>query len=325
VSNKFENDDFTELLFPETVDQRVLFGPKSMYVQTIESTYDVRIVSRGENIQIYGTSDAQNSVRELFKILIDQINRGGVLTEQGLKYAIDLISRKDVESNVNLDDKLIITKHNLTIRPRSDGQRKYVQGIFENDLIFTIGPAGTGKTYLAVACAVRMLEENRVDRIVLVRPAVEAEEQLGFLPGDLKAKVDPYLRPLYDALYEMLPQNKMERYIRVGAIEVAPLAFMRGRTLNNSFIILDEGQNTTIGQMKMFLTRMGMNSKVVVTGDITQIDLKPQIKSGLIQVQEVLKNIKGIQFVYLGKADVVRHSLVQEIVYAYEKYGSNGD
>ncbi len=321
MANPFEKGEFTELKIPENVDQRELFGARSIHIHSIENNFKVRIVSRGDTMQIYGPADARQAARELFRMMIEQINRGGILTQQAIKYAMDLVQKRELATSADpLDDRLIITKHNQPIKPRSDGQRKYVQALLENDLIFVIGPAGTGKTYLAVAAAVRMLEENKVDRLILVRPAVEAEESLGFLPGDMKAKVDPYLRPLYDALYDMMPQAKMERYIRSGIIEVAPLAFMRGRTLNNSFIILDEGQNTTIGQMKMFLTRMGMHSKVVVTGDQTQIDLKPRKRSGLLQVQDVLKDIPGIAFVHLDRRDVVRHSLVQEIVLAYERF-----
>ncbi|MFP4458061.1 MAG: PhoH family protein [Candidatus Zixiibacteriota bacterium] len=323
MPNKFENNQYTELVIPEGIDPRELFGARSIHINNIENTFGVRVVSRGDTIQIYGPKEAQKSAKELFKMMIEQLNRGGMLSQQSLRYAMDIVQKNGYQPPDTLDERIIITKHNHTIRPRSDGQRRYSRAMFENDLIFVIGPAGTGKTYLAVAFAVRLLEENQVDRLVLVRPAVEAEESLGFLPGDMKAKVDPYLRPLYDALYDMLPQNKMERYVQAGKIEVAPLAFMRGRTLNNSFIILDEGQNTTVGQMKMFLTRMGMHSKVIVTGDITQIDLKPKSRSGLLQVTKVLRNIPNIAFVNLDRNDVVRHNLVQEIIQAYEKFNQN--
>jgi len=320
MANNFTNNESSTIIIDELVDHRILFGQQSVNINVIENRFLVRIVARNDEIRIFGEKKHREKAVELFDLLIEQVKRSGSLSEQSLNYAIEIVSNEEYAAAEHIDDRIVMTKHNQPVRPKSDGQQRYVRSMINNDLVFSIGPAGTGKTFLAVAVAVRMLEEKKVDRIVLVRPAVEAEEQLGFLPGDLKAKVDPYLRPLYDSLYDLLPQGKLDKYFEKGTIEVAPLAFMRGRTLNNSFIILDEGQNTTIGQMKMFLTRMGMNSKVVVTGDITQIDLKPVNKSGLIMIQDILKDIRGIDFVYLGKADVVRHSLVQQIIHAYEIY-----
>ncbi|HNR66165.1 MAG TPA: PhoH family protein, partial [Atribacterota bacterium] len=211
-----------------------------------------------------------------------------------------------------------VFKKEKIIRPKTLGQKKILEKIGNNEILFVIGPAGTGKTYLAVAIAISSLKKKEVDRIILVRPAVEAGESLGFLPGDLMEKIDPYFRPLYDAIYEMMPSEKFQNFLERGTIEIAPLAYMRGRTLNNSFIILDDAQNTTLGQMKMFLTRFGFGSKIIVTGDITQVDLPQKTNSGLVSIAEILKDINGISFVYLEKKDVVRHRLVKEIIHAYE-------
>lgn len=303
------------------LDKRMLFGVQGMYLRQIEDEFDVRVVSRGETLSVYGKKDAIQRVHDLLKIMIDQINRGGTLSQQSLRYAIDIVRKDERLLKVgDLNNQILVNKHHQPIVPRSEGQRRYVKAIFSNDMVFVIGPAGTGKTYLAVACAVRQLKDGFIDRIILVRPAVDAEESLGFLPGDIEAKISPYLRPIYDALYEMLPRPQMERYLIDGTVEIAPLAFMRGRTLNNSFIILDEAQNSTTGQMQMFLTRLGMNSKTIITGDITQIDLKDKSRSGLVQVQSVLKGIPSISFTYMDQSDVVRHPLVQDIVLAYERF-----
>ena len=217
-------------------------------------------------------------------------------------------------------ERLLTNSLKKVIKPKTVGQTRYVESVDKNDIVFSIGPAGTGKTYLAVAMAVAELKANRVNRIVFTRPAVEAGETLGFLPGDIRAKVDPYLRPIYDALYDMLQPDKIRKLLEMGVIEIAPLAFMRGRTLNEAFVVLDEAQNTTNPQMKMFLTRIGEKSKAVITGDITQIDLEKPDSSGLVKVQKILRNIRGIEFVYLTEKDVVRHHLVQSIIKAYEKY-----
>ncbi|MGQ9854497.1 MAG: PhoH family protein, partial [Candidatus Oleimicrobiaceae bacterium] len=215
---------------------------------------------------------------------------------------------------------VVLMAHRGPIRPRSEGQARYVRLVADSDIVFAIGPAGTGKTYLAVAMAVAHLQAREVERIILARPAVEAGESLGFLPGDLKEKVDPYLRPLYDALYDMLPAEKLRRYLEVGVIEIVPLAYMRGRTLNHAFVILDEAQNSTALQMKMFLTRLGVGSKAIVTGDITQIDLPASSESGLVQIQQVVRGIEGIAFAYLSEQDVVRHRLVRDIIRAYDNF-----
>ena len=307
------------------VDQRQLFGQRGAYLKEIELEFPVKIVARGDEIQIYGEKEPSQLVKELFNDIIQHLASGGSISEQTLQYAMKMVKgEKDSQPSLD-DDRILMTNRRIAIRPRSDGQKKYMDAIFSSDLVFAIGPAGTGKTYLAVACAVRFLKERRIDRIILVRPAVETDEQLGFLPGDMKEKVDPYLRPLYDALYDMLPRGQVDRHIETGVIEIAPLAFMRGRTLNNSFIILDEAQNTTVRQMKMFLTRLGMNSKTVVTGDITQIDLQDKSMSGLLSARSILDGIAGIEFVYLSDKDVVRHPLVQEIILAYDKWEKKED
>ncbi len=302
------------------IDQRQLFGLGGAYVKEIELEFPVRIVTRGDEIQIYGEKEIVNQVKDVFEEMIKHLASGGFVSEQTLQYAIKMKKGEDSLSLAPEDDRIIVTNRKIPVKPRSEGQRKYVEAIYNCDLVFSIGPAGTGKTYLAVACAIRFLRERAIDRIVLVRPAVEVDEKLGFLPGDMKEKIDPYLRPLYDALYEMLPRGQVERYIESGIIEIAPLAFMRGRTLNNAFIILDEAQNTTIRQMKMFLTRLGMNSKAVVTGDITQTDLPIEQKSGLINARKILDEIPGIEIVYLSEKDVVRHPLVQDIILAYSRW-----
>ncbi|RKZ26624.1 hypothetical protein DRQ26_04140 [bacterium] len=301
------------------IDQRMLFGQGGAYVREIELEFPVKIITRGDEIQIYGEGEYPRMVKELFEDIIQHLASGGMITEQTLQYAIR-IAKGDDASSSQYDDRVLLNNRRVAIKPRSEGQKRYIDAIYSNDLVFSIGPAGTGKTYLAVACAVRFLKERRIDRIILVRPAVEADEKLGFLPGDMKEKVDPYLRPLYDALYDMIPHGQVERYIESGVIEIAPLAFMRGRTLNNSFIILDEAQNSTVRQMKMFLTRLGINSKTVVTGDITQIDLEEKSMSGLISAQKILQGIPGIEFTYLSEKDVVRHPLVQEIIVAYDRW-----
>ena len=300
------------------IDQRELFGPGNVYAKELELEFPVKLVARGGELMIYGDPDEASRVSAIIEQMIEHIENGGALTEQTLEYAIRMVKR-DKPKTASSDDRILLTNRHESLRPRSKGQKEYIEAILANDLVFSIGPAGTGKTYLAVACGVRALKERMVDRIILVRPAVEADESLGFLPGDLKEKVDPYLRPLYDALYEMLPPGRTEHLISEGIIEVAPLAYMRGRTLNNSFIILDEAQNTTVRQMKMFLTRLGLHSKAVVTGDITQIDLQKGRESGLVHVQKVLSGIEGISFVYLDEHDVVRHKLVHDIILAYDR------
>ncbi|HOF03162.1 MAG TPA: PhoH family protein, partial [Atribacterota bacterium] len=259
--------------------------------------------------------------------LLTIIRRGNPVNLADIRYQIEMIGQNSTSHlNELYSYEIQVFKRDKIIRPKTFGQKQILEKINTNEILFVIGPAGTGKTYLAVALAISALKKKEVDRIILVRPAVEAGESLGFLPGDLMEKIDPYFRPLYDAIYEMMPYEKFQNFLEHGIIEVAPLAYMRGRTLNNSFIILDDAQNTTLGQMKMFLTRFGFGSKIIVTGDITQVDLPQKTNSGLISIAEILKNIQGIEFIYLEKKDVVRHRLVKEIILAYEnayKYEKN--
>ncbi len=294
------------------IDTLKLLGLNDQFLKAIQNHYLAKIAVRGNRIYLDGPPDDVNRLRTLFLRLIEKVRKGETIEEA----AIDDQIRSDV--TVKLVGGDVIATPKALIRPKSEGQAGYVRAMDECDIVITIGPAGTGKTYLAVARAVCSLMERKVERIILTRPAVEAGESLGYLPGDLREKVDPYLRPLYDALYEMLPYDRTRRFIDTGIIEIAPLAYMRGRNLNDAFIILDEGQNTTSMQMKMFLTRLGWNSKIVVTGDITQIDLPSNSISGLVEVQHILKDIDAIKFIYLNEKDVVRHRLVTEIIRAYE-------
>jgi phosphate starvation-inducible PhoH-like protein len=256
----------------------------------------------------------------LFEELLDLLEEGLVITPENLAIAIDMIRRGEELKPTDVFKEAVLTARGKIIRPKTVGQKRYVEKMRESTIVFSIGPAGTGKTYLALAYAVKCLLDKKVNRLILTRPAVEAGEKLGFLPGDLYQKVDPYLRPLYDALYEMLGAEKFHRMMEQGIIEVAPLAFMRGRTLNDSFIILDEAQNTSPEQMKMFLTRLGFSSRAVITGDITQVDLPREVESGLRIVSDILLEIEGVSFVYLDASDVVRHKIVQQIVEAYKDY-----
>jgi len=245
---------------------------------------------------------------------------GHPLTLPQVKYHVEMSqNNQPVDCTLLYKIEIDVFKKDKKIRPKTIGQRKFIETVRNNEVVFAIGPAGTGKTYLAVAIALSALKKKEVERIILVRPAVEAGESLGFLPGDLLEKIDPYFRPLYDAMYEMMPSEKFQKYMERGIIEIAPLAYMRGRTLNDSFIILDDAQNTTLGQMKMFLTRFGFGSKIIINGDITQVDLPRKENSGLMKIAKILKDINGIEFVYLNDSDVVRHRLVQEIIRAYEK------
>lgn len=300
-----------------------LFGAFDENIRLIENEFSVSIISRGSNLKIVGDDENVALASRAVKSLLGLIDRGETLTEQNIRYALSLVK----EGN---DDKLpsmasgtvCITAKGKPVKAKTLGQKKYCEAIRKNTITFGIGPAGTGKTYLAVAAAVTAFRSKEVTKIILTRPAVEAGEKLGFLPGDLQTKVDPYLRPLYDALFDMLGAENFQKYQERGSIEVAPLAYMRGRTLDDSFIILDEAQNTTPEQMKMFLTRLGFNSKMVVTGDITQIDLPTGKKSGLKKVLRILKNVDDIEICKFTQKDVVRHRLVQEIINAYEKYES---
>jgi len=306
-----------------SVDQRILFGHNGIHLRLIESQFSVKIVARGDTVLVEGPRDEVDNVIRLLEDMIARVRMGNDLTERYLIYAMDMVREEGRGPAEILNEKGDGAALAL-IKPKTVGQKAYISAIEKNDIVFSIGPAGTGKTFLAVAQAVAELKAKRKGRIILVRPAVEAGESLGFLPGDIKAKVDPYLRPVYDALHELLPAEKITKMLTLGIIEICPLAFMRGRTLNNSFVILDEAQNTTLAQMKMFLTRLGEGSKAVITGDITQIDLDKKVPSGLVKIQQILAGIDGIVFTYLSSKDVVRHRLVQEIINAYTRYENRG-
>jgi phosphate starvation-inducible PhoH-like protein len=297
-----------------------LFGDLDANLRLIEHTNGVVLSARGNRVQIEGEESSVANVEHLFSQL-EALLVQGVLTEKNdVNDAIRAFSSHPSADLKDIFQKVIpVSSRKRPVSPKNDTQRKYIEAIKQHDIVFGIGPAGTGKTYLAMAMAVSALLRREVSRIILVRPAVEAGEKLGFLPGDISEKVNPYLRPLYDALYDMIETEKANKLVERGDIEIAPLAFMRGRTLNDSFIILDEAQNTTSEQMKMFLTRLGFNSKTVVTGDVTQIDLPSGRNSGLIEVQTLLDGIEGIRFVYFTNRDVVRHRLVQQIIKAYER------
>lgn len=302
-----------------------LFGNFDENIIKIEKHYSVSITSHGGYIKICGEPQNVTAATKTVKGLLSLLSKGEVITEQNIDYVFSLVTDGDEDKISNLADSdcVCITSKGKPIKPKTLGQKKYLETIKSNTVTFGIGPAGTGKTYLAVAMAVKAFRSKEVSRIILTRPAVEAGEKLGFLPGDLQQKVDPYLRPLYDALFEMLGAENFQRCQERGDIEVAPLAYMRGRTLDDSFIILDEAQNTTGEQMKMFLTRLGFNSKIVVTGDITQIDLPDGKKSGLKEAIKIFKNVDDIAVVRLTAKDVVRHKLVQAIIAAYEKFSES--
>lgn len=299
---------------------QALFGPNDIHLQRLEEKLEVQLVTRGDSISVTGEGSRLQLVQSILQTLLILIRKGASLSERDVIYAIQLAERGMLEELVELyQEKIAVNAKGKPILVKTLGQRYYVNAIMKRDLIFGIGPAGTGKTFLAVVMAVSALKEGRVKRIVLTRPAVEAGESLGFLPGDLKEKVDPYLRPIYDALHEVLGVEQTARLMERQTIEVAPLAYMRGRTLDDAFVILDEAQNTTKEQMKMFITRLGFGSKMVVNGDLTQIDLPKGKKSGLKVAIEILENVKGLEFIYLQQADVVRHTLVQRIIDAYDK------
>ncbi len=297
-----------------------LFGSFDENIRLVESQYNVKIVSRGSELKITGEAEDVSKAARAINGLLMLINRGEVLSEQNIRYVLSLVNEGNEDKlSTMTGDCVCITAKGKPIKPKTLGQKKYIENIKSNTITLGAGPAGTGKTYLAVAMAVNAFRAKEVNRIILTRPAVEAGEKLGFLPGDLQQKVDPYLRPLYDALFDMLGAESFQRYQERGSIEVAPLAYMRGRTLDDSFIILDEAQNTTREQMKMFLTRLGFNSKIVVTGDITQIDLPDGKKSGLVEAMKILKGIDDIAINIFTEKDVVRHRLVQDIIKAYER------
>lgn len=300
-----------------------VFGNFDENVNLLQKEYNVVILNRGTDIKITGDEDNVKKASDAVKSLFLLAEKGTVLDEQSLRYVFSLVKEGTQRELEKLsDDGICVTTTGKIVRPKTIGQKKYVDQIKKNTIVLGVGPAGTGKTYLAVAMAVKAFRAHEVNKIILTRPAVEAGEKLGFLPGDLQNKVDPYLRPLYDALFDMLGAESFVKQQERGAIEVAPLAYMRGRTLDDAFIILDEAQNTTPEQMKMFLTRLGFNSKIVITGDITQIDLPDARKSGLVQAMKVLKNVDDIYINRFTEKDVVRHKLVQDIIRAYEKYSN---
>ena len=299
---------------------QALFGQSDAFLKIIEDDFDVRVVLKSDSIAVLGENQKEvNRVVSVLESLLHRIRKGERIQTTDVNYVIRASAEEADPLDQSPAESIPVFSKRGVIRPKTAGQRRYVEAIKHNDLVFGIGPAGTGKTYLAMAMAVSALKNGQVSRIILTRPAVEAGERLGFLPGDIAAKVHPYLRPLYDALYDMMPPDTLDNYIERNIIEVAPIAFMRGRTLNNSFVVLDEAQNATIEQMKMFLTRLGFDSKAVITGDITQTDLPTHKVSGLADAQDVLSGIKGIEFIYFSKVDVVRHELVQRIIEAYER------
>lgn len=314
----------SEIINVPVEDQQNVFGQFDIHLKKLERQFNVDIVDRNGEVKISGTASFVKRAKSVLNGLTELSMRGNVIQEQNVDYAIAMSMEENEEILLEIDKDLIC--HTITgkpIKPKTLGQKKYVDAIRENMIVFGLGPAGTGKTYLAMAMAITAFKNQEVERIILTRPAIEAGEKLGFLPGDLQSKVDPYLRPLYDALYQIMGAEAFARNMEKGAIEVAPLAYMRGRTLDNAYIILDEAQNTTPAQMKMFLTRIGFGSKVIVTGDASQKDLAPGTQSGLDVAIRVLKGIEGIALCKLSSKDVVRHPLVQKIVQAYEKYESS--
>jgi phosphate starvation-inducible PhoH-like protein len=318
------SEDVLKITFDDNQIARALFGEQNRHLQHVAEHLDLQISARGNTLSLKGDRISLQFAERLFAELSSLIEEGYPIYQSDIEYAIRVLSANDrVKLKDVFLDTVFITPHKKPITPKGLTQKEYIDAMRRFDIVFSIGPAGTGKTYLAMAMAVSLLTKGRVNRIILTRPAVEAGESLGFLPGDLYEKVNPYLRPLYDALHDMMHYEKATRLIEQGAIEVAPLAFMRGRTLNDSFVILDEAQNTTSEQMKMFLTRLGFSSKAVITGDVTQIDLPGEKLSGLVQADAILQGIDGIRFVTFSKKDVVRHRLVQNIIEAYENLGNS--
>ena len=316
VSTK-EHSTVFHLEFEDNRLLPTLFGQLDENLKIIEQRLSVSLVSRGNKVAIYGPDDATIEAAQALRILYRRIQQGSPIDEDDVDSAVRMVSSPYGEEGST--DLLSIKTKKRVIQPRTPGQAEYIEALKSNELVFGVGPAGTGKTYLAVAIGVSMMLQGKVDRIILSRPAVEAGEKLGFLPGDLKEKVDPFLRPLYDALHDMLPSDVVIKKLASGEIEVAPLAFMRGRTLSSAFVILDEAQNTTPMQMKMFLTRLGPHSRMVINGDVSQVDLPSNITSGLITALQTLSGVDEIGFVYLSEKDVVRHHLVSKIVEAYSR------
>lgn len=321
MSNPQQEMHSSKLYLHDIEEAQAVFGRHDENLKTIEEALPVKITARDNELLLSGSKQAVTQVESLLTQLFALLRQGIPVSQRDVIYGLRLIAAgqepilSEIYANV-----IVSTSRGKQIRPKTRGQRAYVQALRENDIVFSIGPAGTGKTYLAMAIAVAALRNREVSRLILTRPAVEAGERLGFLPGDLQDKVDPYLRPLYDALFDILGQDTFQKYMERGVIEVAPLAYMRGRTLDDAYIILDEAQNTTPEQMMMFLTRLGFGSRAVITGDITQVDLPKGKASGLAEACEVLKDVKGIGFVYLNDQDVVRHALVQRIIKAYEAH-----
>ncbi|MFM9329704.1 PhoH family protein [Paenibacillus mesotrionivorans] len=313
-----KQEDTIRIQVKDAQEALALFGPQDKFLHIIEQETNARIFSREAEITIQGPVKELESLRQLFEVLLALVRNNYAVTERDVSYAVELSKQMMADQLLELfKGEITVTHRGKPIRVKTIGQKKYVNLIKKRDIVFGIGPAGTGKTYLAVVLAVVALKEGSVKRIVLTRPAVEAGENLGFLPGDLQEKVDPYLRPLYDALNDVLGPEQVAKSLERGTIEIAPLAYMRGRTLDDSFIIMDEAQNSTPEQMKMFLTRLGFGSKMVITGDVTQIDLPRGKKSGLMEADRILKQVEEIGFIYFDEQDVVRHSLVQKIIVAY--------
>ncbi len=310
----------------ENVSLLDFLGVENKNINEVASAFPKsKIVSRGNEIRIQGSSTDLLKINDIINSLVQHYHKYGKVTEENVQ---NYLSKEAEEGLPDKEEVLIYGTRGFTIKPKTLNQQKLVYAVKDNDLVFALGPAGTGKTYISVALAVKALKNKQVKKIIITRPAVEAGETLGFLPGDLKEKLDPYLRPIYDVLYDMIPAEKLKYYMENNVIEIAPLAYMRGRTLNNAFILLDEAQNTTPMQIKMFLTRMGPNSKVIITGDTSQIDLPKKQKSGLIEAAEILKNVEGIGFVELTGKDVIRHRIVKDIIAAYERVENgqtNGD
>ncbi len=312
--------EFEKRFSLEGINLLTFFGFNDNNLRLLENRYNTTLIARGESLLIRGVQQEVEIVEKLLKEMAFVLNTKGELSERDVAMIVELVGKgKEMVNDKDFDSIILYTKNDV-IKAKTAGQVAYLQIARKNDICFAIGPAGTGKTYLAVAFAVSALKNGFVKKIVLARPAVEAGESLGFLPGDFREKIDPYLRPLYDALDDMLPTEKLKSYIEKGIVEIVPLAYMRGRTLNNAFVILDEAQNSTDTQMKMFLTRLGANSRSIITGDITQIDLPSKTASGLIKAKEILQGIEGVGFIYFEKSDVVRHKLVKDIIDAYERY-----
>ena len=319
-SVSYQNGVKRELEFEDNAIIKELYGQQNTNLREVENLYGVKIHSRGGKLSFEGEDVEVQSAHKLLKEIYGLIEKGYTLNPGDLKLASRIVDENEIKLEDIFLDTICVSTRKRIIAPKSLTQKLYIESIRKHDIVFGVGPAGTGKTYLAMAMAVSAFVNKEVNRIILTRPAVEAGEKLGFLPGDLTQKVDPYLRPLMDALFDMLDYDKASRLLEKGAIEIAPLAFMRGRTLNDAFVVLDEAQNTTSMQMKMFLTRLGFSSKAVITGDTTQVDLASDEKSGLLEAERLIKKINGISFVYFSKHDVVRHPLVRKIIEAYENF-----